>query len=352
MKPTSSEPRTVPRGPRGLLRASRAAAACSITLLIAATGELACSRQESTESRAEMLASTEWLETNLRDPNLTILHVGRDEDSYRAGHIPGAYFVNWREVAVERQGIPEEVPTLNALVKLARELGVTTSATHEDYHALAQAFLGVVGGHWEPKRRIVVYDDGLGLAAAQVYVALDYIGAAEQAALLDGQLRTWKAEGRPISTEPPEPKHSEYVPKVHPELFVSLDFVQEVVIEQKELHGSEIALLDVRPQREFSGRYAGRGINRPGHIPGAVNLPWLENLVSSERPLLGSSSDLFRRYQEAGLQPEGLIVTYGRTGAEAALAYFTLKYLGFDVRIYEGGFVEWSRSVDADLVNE
>jgi thiosulfate/3-mercaptopyruvate sulfurtransferase len=83
-----------------------------------------------------------------------------------------------------------------------------------------------------------------------------------------------------------------------------------------------------------------------------VNLPWLENLVTSERPLLGSASDLSRRYREAGLQPEELVVTCGRTGADAALSYFTLKYLGFDVRIYEGSFFEWSRSADADLANE
>ena len=325
---------------------------CSIALVVAAAGQVACSRPTSTETRAELLASTEWLETHLRDPSLTILHVARDEASYRAGHIPGAYLVRWQEVAVERHGVPEEIPTLDALAKLARGLGVDTSPAHENYDVLAKAFLGVVGGHWEPRRRIVIYDGGLGLAAAQVYVALDYIGAAEGAALLDGQLRTWMAQGRPISTDPPEPKHSEFVPKVHPELFVSMDFVQEVVTERKELPGSEIALLDVRPQLEFSGREASPGITRPGHIPGAVNLPWLGNLVSSERPLLGSASDLSRRYREAGLQPEDLVVTYGRTGADAALAYFTLKYLGFDVRIYEGGFVEWSRSADADLLNE
>jgi len=346
----------MPRGPRGSFRTSLLATVCSVALLLVATGEVACSystsTSTSTETRAEMLASTDWLETHLRDPSLTILHVARDEASYRAGHIPGAHFVHWREVAIERHGIPEEVPTLDALTKLARGLGVNTSPDHENYDVLAKAFLGVVGGHWEPRRRIVIYDGGFGLAAAQVYVALDYIGAAEGAALLDGQLRLWKAEGRRLSTEPPESNHSDYAPKVHPELFVSIDFVQEVVTEQKELPDSKIALLDVRSEREFSGREAGLAVTRSGHIPGAVNLPWLANLVSSERPLLGSASDLSRRYREAGLEPEDLVVTYGRTGADAALTYFVLKYLGFDVRIYEGGFVEWSRSADADVANE
>ena len=50
------------------------------------------------------------------------------------------------------------------------------------------------------------------------------------------------------------------------------------------------------------------------------------------------------------MRPGELGVTYGRTGADAALAYFTLKYLGFDVRIYEGGFVEWSRSAETAVV--
>jgi 3-mercaptopyruvate sulfurtransferase SseA len=43
-------------------------------------------------------------------------------------------------------------------------------------------------------------------------------------------------------------------------------------------------------------------------------------------------------------------VVYGRTGAEAALTYFTLKYIGFDARIFEGGFAEWSASVDVEVV--
>jgi thiosulfate/3-mercaptopyruvate sulfurtransferase len=299
-----------------------------------------------------MLASTEWLEMHLRDPSLTILHVARDESAYRSGHVPGAHFVPWREVAVERDGLPEEVPTLDALVRLARELGLVASPPAADHHALAKAFLGIVGGHWEPRRRIVIYDDGLGLAAAQVYVALQYIGAAEGAALLDGQLRTWRAEGRPVSTASTESKRSEYVPKVHPEVFVSFDFVREVITGQSAPSETSIALVDVRPRLEFSGKEAGIGVKRAGHVPGALNLPWLEYLESEERPLLRSASDLSRRFREIGLRQEQLVVTYGRTGADAALAYFTLRYLGFDVRIYEGGFVEWSRSADAGLLIE
>jgi thiosulfate/3-mercaptopyruvate sulfurtransferase len=299
-----------------------------------------------------MLASTQWLESHLRDPSLTVLHVARDEASYRAGHIPGAHLVRWQEIAVERRGIPEGLPTLDALARLARRLGVGRSSGYEDNEAAARAFLGVVGGHWEPQRRIVIYDDGLGLAAAQVYVALDYIGAADGAALLDGQLRTWKAEGREISTSPPEPRHSEYVPRVHPELFVSLDFVQEVVSGREDPSRSQTVLLDVRPEPQYAGREAGPGISRPGHIPGAVNLPWLGDLVALERPLLRSPSDLSQRYLDAGLRPEQLVVAYGSTGAGAAPAYFALEYLGFDVRIYEGGFAEWSASAETEVVSE
>jgi thiosulfate/3-mercaptopyruvate sulfurtransferase len=64
---------------------------------------------------ADMLVQTSWLAAHLLDKNLVILHVGTDRNSYDAAHIPGARFLALSEIAVTRNGIPNELPPVNDL---------------------------------------------------------------------------------------------------------------------------------------------------------------------------------------------------------------------------------------------
>jgi thiosulfate/3-mercaptopyruvate sulfurtransferase len=76
----------------------------------------------------------------------------------------------------------------------------------------------------------------------------------------------------------------------------------------------------------------------------------MENLVSKENPALRSVPALRKLYEEAGARHGRTVVAYCRTGGQASHTYFTLKYLGYDVVMYDGSFFEWSNTQGAPVV--
>ena len=81
------------------------------------------SSKATTHGPADMLVQTSWLAAHLADKNLVILHVGTDRNSYDAAHIPGARFLALSEIAVTRNGIPNELPPVNDLKDDVRATG-------------------------------------------------------------------------------------------------------------------------------------------------------------------------------------------------------------------------------------
>src|SRR5262249_50843768 len=65
--------------------------------------------------RQEMLVTTEWLAAHLHDPDLVVLSVGATPEFYSQGHVPGARQVLLNEIAVTRDGIPNELPPVEKL---------------------------------------------------------------------------------------------------------------------------------------------------------------------------------------------------------------------------------------------
>jgi len=186
--------------------------------------------------------------------------------------------------------------------------------------------------------RVVIYGDMLGLFAARVYFALDYLGHGNQTALLDGGLAKWKAERRQISTAVPSFKTGTLTVKLRPELVVGLAAMKQIVADKK------TTLIDARPPEEYSGAKVGDGVQRGGHIPGANNVFWLENVAGKDNPVLKPASEMLAKCQAAGVKRGKRTVVYCRTGVQAAHDYFTLKLLGFSPVLYEGSFFEWSNA--------
>jgi thiosulfate/3-mercaptopyruvate sulfurtransferase len=313
----------------------------------------ACVREDSGLSalqvRSNMLVTTSWLNLHLNNPELTILHVAEGRSGYERGHIPGALFVAWSDIAVTREGVPDELPTLSALIDLIQRLHI-----REERHApgmsdgIAQTFIGIVGGYGiGDGSRIVIYDEEEGAMAAQAYVALDYMGLGERAALLDGHLRKWKSESKTLTKDEHPAAPSAFTPRLRPGVVLSMLEVRDMVDEKQNFPEVNVAIVDARPEAEYLGSEAGRGVSRPGHIPGAVNVPWRSHIVRRDIPVLQPVKKMRATYGAAGLDPRDLAVVYARTGAEAAHSYFALKYLGFDVCLYDGSYVEWNMKGEA-----
>ena len=274
--------------------------------------------------RTNMLVSTEWLAAHLSDPKVVVVHVGMDRQGYDAAHIPGARFLAWTDVAVTRD-TPNEIPPVADLLITVRRLGL------------------------DADRRIVLYADGGGLPSARAYVALDYIGLGDSTALLDGHWLKWTAEGRPVTKDVPQVEPSSYVPKLNPDVIVTQRSMEDYVHAKDNIGGTPVDIIDARPPKQYAGDEAGEGIARPGHIPGAASVFWLQNLVSAKEPVFKSPAELRAIYRDAGVRPTDTVVTYCRTGGQASHAYFTLKYLGYDVHLYDGSYIEWQAGKDAPV---
>ena len=273
-----------------------------------------------------MLVSTSWLAGRLNDPKVVVLHVARERAHYDAGHLPGARFVGWGEITATRGGVPNELAPVADLQKLFERLGVGDDA------------------------RIVLYGDGAGLSAARAYFTLDYLGHGVRAALLDGGLEKWKTEGRAVSNERVEPKPLPFTPRVRASAVTNLDVVRDLSWTATNVDAPNAVLIDARPADEYTGVKPGDGVPRGGHIPGASNVFWMGNVVSKENPSLRPAAELRRMYEDAGAAGGRTVVAYCRTGGQASHAYFTLKYLGYDVVMYDGSFFEWSNTAGTPVV--
>lgn len=276
-----------------------------------------------THARRDMLVTTGWTAANLAKSKVVVLQVGPDRKSYDAAHVPGAQFVPLEQLMSERNGVPNELPDDIALVHTIRRLGL------------------------DRRKRIVLYDDVGGLFAARAWFTLDFLGLGNRAALLDGGWTKWTAEGRPVTAAiPPPRKPTSYKPRMPHDVIVTMPEVRE--ISHAVLAGSpRYALLDARPEPDFLGKSG--GVPRLGHIPGARNLYWRDALASDANPVVRPEADLRALFAAAGVGPKTQAVTYCRTGVQGAYDFFLLKYLGYDARLYDGSFVEWSGARDTSV---
>jgi len=265
--------------------------------------------------RPEMLVTTNWLAEHLKDPDLIVLSIGASPEFYSKGHIPGARQIKLSEIAVSREGIPNELPPVEALQRVFATAGAGN------------------------KSRIVIYGERFNLLAARAYYTLDYLGVAQRTSLLDGGLEKWKAEGRPLSTDTPVVIPATLRVSPQPEILVDTATMRTLV----EKKPGKLTLLDARPTKEFTGEQLSEDVAKAGHIPGAHSLYWMDLLVSRENPVLRPEAELRRMYAEASAAPGRPLVTYCRTGMQSSFDYFVAKYLGYDPSMYDASFFEWSK---------
>ncbi len=277
-------------------------------------GPLLAQTDSTPKLRPEMLVTTAWLAEHLHDPDLVVLCIDSTPELYAKGHIPGARQIKLSEIAVTRDGIPNELPPVEQLQRVFAAAGVSMNA------------------------RVVLYGERLNLLAARAYFTLDYMGVAQRSSLLDGGIEKWKAEGRPLSTEVPAVKSAELTISLRPEVLVDTAALRALT-KQKE----SFALIDARPAKEFSGEQLSEDVAKAGHIPGAKSLYWMDMLVSRENPVLKPEAELRRMYMELNATADRRLVTYCRTGMQSSFDYFVAKYLGYEPSMYDASFYEWSK---------
>jgi thiosulfate/3-mercaptopyruvate sulfurtransferase len=271
---------------------------CSIIL----SGAIACLAQQA--AHPEMLVSTDWLAAHLNEPGVVIVQIGEERKAYDQGHIPGTRFLSTSELMMDRDGKKYELPPVESLVKIFESLGISNSS------------------------RVIIYSTDWPPLAARGYFTLDYLGLGDRTALLDGGFEKWKREKRELSQAVPKITSGKIHPNPHPELVADVQAVQAAT----GTNAGQVIALDARPDKRYV----------QGHIPGAIHVYWNETVNPSDTNELLKASEIKKVFDDAGAKSGNKLLTYCEVGWQASHAYFTAKYLGYDVAMYDGSFQEWN----------
>jgi thiosulfate/3-mercaptopyruvate sulfurtransferase len=265
------------------------------------------------------LVEGRWLLDNLDRPDLRVIDFrwyldGRSgQDAYRAGHIPGAVFVDLdREVTGKTGGGRHPLPDREAFERAMRAAGVAEDS------------------------RVVVYDDQGGFSAARLWFLLRYFGH-PSASVLDGGLAAWPGD---MSTEEVRPPAGDFR-AAPPRENMKVDY------EDLRRPLDRVTILDARSPERYRGEVEPLD-PQAGHIPGARNAPWQGNLDGSQRYL--SPAQLRQRFTELGVRDGADVVAYCGSGVSACQNLLALEVAGFPgARLYPGSWSEWSRKADAPV---
>lgn len=271
--------------------------------------------------RESLLVDTHWLARHLNDPNLVLLHVG-DKAAYDAKHIPGARHVSLADISL-RGELHLEMPPADDLRQRLENLGISNDS------------------------RVVVYFGKDWVSpATRVIFTLDYAGLGDRASLLDGGMDAWIAAGNATTdVAPPAKKGSLAALKIKP-IVVTGDQVRAAIGRKG------TAIVDGRAAAFYDGVETGGMHDKPhksGHIAGARSVPFSE--VVNEKNFLKSPEELKGLLAKAGVKPGDRVIAYCHIGQQATAALFAARTLGYDVRLYDGSFEEWSTRQDAPVEN-
>lgn len=264
------------------------------------------------------LVSADWLRAHIADPGLRVVDFrwymdGRSgPEAYRAGHIPGAVFIDLDgEVTGRRPGAGRHpLPEPDAFQRVLRAAGVNDGDA------------------------VVVYDDMAGYSAARMWWMLRHFGV-ERAAVLDGGLPAW---GEPLELAVSRPPGGDFT-AIEPAAGTTLSYQEMRSI------GPDRVLIDARAAERFRGDEEPAD-PRAGHIPGARNAPWQGNVDAGGR--FRDPAELRRRFTGLGVRDPERAVVYCGSGVTACHDLLALELAGLGgARLYPGSWSEWSGHPDA-----
>jgi thiosulfate/3-mercaptopyruvate sulfurtransferase len=272
-------------------------------------------------SRSDVLVSTDWAQSNLDAESVVFIEVDEDTSAYDTGHIPGAIKLDWKTDL--QDPIKRDFVDAQQFSKLLSERGIANDDT------------------------VVLYGGNNNWFAAYAYWYFKLYGH-HKIKLLDGGRKKWELDGRAMSAEPVSRPATSYAAEA-PDTSIRA-FRDEVIA----AIGTK-NLVDVRSPDEFSGKILAPAhlpqeqSQRPGHIPGAINVPW--SRAANEDGTFKSDEELTAIYAAAGLDDSRETIAYCRIGERSSHTWFVLQeLLGHkNVKNYDGSWTEYGSLVGAPI---
>lgn len=272
-------------------------------------------------ARSDVLVSAQWAQDNLDRPGIVFVEVDEDTSVYDTGHIPGAVKLDWRtdlQDPVRRDFVDAE-----QFSKLLSERGISNDDT------------------------VILYGGNNNWFAAYAYWYFKVYGH-HDVKLLDGGRKKWELDDRPLvgdAVARPATSYSASAPDT------SIRAFRDEVIAAIGAKN----LVDVRSPDEFTGKILAPAhlpqeqSQRPGHIPGAINVPW--SRAANEDGTFKSDEELAALYAEAGLDGDQETIAYCRIGERSSHTWFVLReLLGHkNVKNYDGSWTEYGSLVGAPI---
>jgi thiosulfate/3-mercaptopyruvate sulfurtransferase len=263
-----------------------------------------------------LLIEASQLADSLHEPKLLILDTS-SADNYAKHHVPGAVHIAPAALQCGVKPAVGKLPAPDQLQALFSRVGLTAD------------------------KHVIVYDDEGGGWAGRLIWTLDVIGHRNYS-YLNGGLQAWLSGGHP----------SEDVANLPPpsEIDITIDSTPIAEIEDfiNLLGNSQLGIWDARSPEEYRGEkvLAQRG----GHIPGAVNLDWLELIDNGNDMRLKNLSALQARLDHIGLSADKTIITHCQTHHRSGLSYLLMKILGYPhIKGYHGSWGEWGNREDTPI---
>jgi len=283
--------------------------------------------------RSHFLVETSWLANHLNDPHIrivdmrgyvrTVEHDGVQDalyvgalDEYEREHIPGAFYIDWSSDIIDPDdSIEAQIAQPDRFAQLMEQLGIG------DQHL------------------IVAYDaHPASQFATRLWWALNYYGH-DQVVVLNGGLPKWQRENRPIVDTIPIFPPATFTPKVQPQLRATAQDILAMLGQR------DVTLIDAREPGQYNGTLV-RGHGRPGHIPGALNIP-REELIDPATGTFRGNDELNQVFSSAGVTPQEHVVAYCNGGVAATTILFSLAMLGYPkLTNYDGSWNEWGKRQD------
>ena len=270
------------------------------------------------------IVTTDWLADHLNDPDIVLcdcsFYLPTDPRNaamlYSEARIPGARFFDVDAIKDEATDLPHMLPAPEVFAAHMSRLGISNTAT-------------------------VIFYDQVGLfSAARGWWMMRVFGH-DRAAVLDGGLPKWKAEGRALETAPPAaPPVTAFAPSLRPDLVRDVTAMKAIVEDDSAL------ILDARPAGRFNGTAPEprKGV-RGGHMPGAHNIPF-NQLLAADGTML-PPDQLRARFAAEGADGARPVVTSCGTGVTAAVLTLGLAVAGLPQgALYDGSWTEWGGRPD------